>query len=281
MTSMSVHGDYPESEQDEQFPIVKFGHPKDRRVDLKQVQAGLAVSADGGIPVHSRVFGGGAAEVSQVVGAMRDLRKMAGEREFLLVADSKLVSYRNVTALLAARVDFIAPVPASRVAMEVYAALDLEQATVVDWVPERDADKLADQREVHRVREDVHELKGPRKRAPVHRVRWVLVHSTANAAGQRAARDKRLIRAREESETVTRAAGGRHYKTAEKIAAWVGVIATQRRVVSCLRWSITFNEVGMPALDWYFDQEVLDAEAAVVFVVGLRQVLCQRLVPIT
>ncbi|MCW2858230.1 MAG: transposase [Marmoricola sp.] len=68
--------------QDEQYPVVKHGHPKDRRVDLKQVQSGLAMSADGAIPVHARVFGGGAAEVSQVVGAMKDLQAMAGEQKF-------------------------------------------------------------------------------------------------------------------------------------------------------------------------------------------------------
>ncbi|MFD3820812.1 DUF4277 domain-containing protein [Streptomyces sp. NPDC058625] len=39
MTSMSVHGAYPEAGQDEDYPMVKFGHPKDRRVDLKQVRA--------------------------------------------------------------------------------------------------------------------------------------------------------------------------------------------------------------------------------------------------
>ncbi|MER5182600.1 hypothetical protein ABT009_30325 [Streptomyces sp. NPDC002896] len=50
--------------------MVKFGHPKDRRVDLKQVQAGIGVAADGGVPVFSRVLSGGAGEVSQVVGAI-------------------------------------------------------------------------------------------------------------------------------------------------------------------------------------------------------------------
>ncbi|MFE2611161.1 IS1634 family transposase [Streptomyces mirabilis] len=93
MTSMSVHGAYPAEGQDEDFPVIGYGHPKDRRVDLKQVQAGLAVTADGGIPLHARVFDGPAAEVSQVVGAMKDLRTMAGTRDFLMVADSKLVSY--------------------------------------------------------------------------------------------------------------------------------------------------------------------------------------------
>ncbi len=73
MTSMSVDGAYVEEGQDDQFPVIKYGHPKDRRTDLKQIQAGIAAAGDGGIPVHARVFDGGAAEVSQAVGAMKDL----------------------------------------------------------------------------------------------------------------------------------------------------------------------------------------------------------------
>ncbi|WP_405421695.1 hypothetical protein [Streptomyces erythrochromogenes] len=72
------------------------------------------MSADGGIPVHSRLFDGAAAEVRQVVGAMNDLRTMAGTNTFLMVADSKLVSYSNITALLQAGVEFLAPVPAAQ-----------------------------------------------------------------------------------------------------------------------------------------------------------------------
>ncbi|WP_331768001.1 IS1634 family transposase [Embleya sp. NBC_00896] len=263
ITSMSVYGAYPEEDQDEQYPVIKYGHPKDRRVDLKQVQAGLAVSADGGIPVHTRVFGGGAAEVSQVVGAMKDLRVMAGEQKFLMVADSKLVSYSNIAALLQADVPFIAPVPAAQVKDEVYAALDLEQAAVVDWVPDRDAGKDPDRREVYRVLEDVHTLAGPRKRDPVLTVRRILVHSTGNAAGQQAARAKRLAKAAEEMDKLARAAGGRHYKTSDKVAARAGVIAAKRRVASCLRWHVEQDESGSPSLSWHFDQEVLDAEAQV------------------
>ncbi|MGW1753708.1 hypothetical protein [Streptomyces mirabilis] len=79
---------------------IKHGHPKDRRHDLKQIQTGLAVTGDGGIPLLSRVIDGGAAEVSQITDTMNALRATAGPKAFLLVADSKLVSYRNVTALI-------------------------------------------------------------------------------------------------------------------------------------------------------------------------------------
>ncbi|MCX5342509.1 hypothetical protein [Streptomyces atratus] len=77
--------------------------------------------------------------------------------------------------------------------------------------------------------------------------------------GQQAARVKRLTKAAEERDKLARAAGGRHYKTAEKVAARAGVIAAKRRVTACLRWHV--HEAGVPSLEWGFDQDVLDAEA--------------------
>jgi len=113
MTSISLYGAYPAAEED--HPAPAYGHPKDRRTDLKQIQAGIAVAADGGIPVFHRAYDGGAGEVAQVVDAMNHLKALAGSRTFLMVGDSKLISYANVTAMLGAEVTFIAPLAASRV----------------------------------------------------------------------------------------------------------------------------------------------------------------------
>ena len=49
MTSISLYGQYPVVEED--FARPRFGHPKDRRPDLKQIQAGIATAADGAVPV--------------------------------------------------------------------------------------------------------------------------------------------------------------------------------------------------------------------------------------
>src|SRR6266511_4033021 len=89
MTSISLYGVYEEVETG--FAAPKWGKPKDRRPDLKQVQTGLAVSGDGGVPVWHRAFDGGAGEVAQVVGAMEGLKELAGTRKVLLVGDSKLI----------------------------------------------------------------------------------------------------------------------------------------------------------------------------------------------
>ena len=230
---------------------------------MKQVQAGLAVTGDGGIPVFSRVYDGGAWEVAQVVGAMSALEAMAGRRDFLLVADSKLVLVLpNITALINAEVTFVAPAPAAKIPDTLYAGLDPATAQFVDYTADRDTGKAPDQREVYRVLEDAHALAGPRKSDPVIELRRVLVHSSGNAAGQRSARDKRLHKAAEELEKVRAGAGGRYYNTPDKIAARIGVITTTRRVATCLRTTIATDPDGKPTLHWHFDQDILAAEAA-------------------
>lgn len=97
MTSISLCGACDEFEAG--FVEPGHGKPKDDRKDLKEVETGLVVTGDGGIPIFHRAYDGRAAEVAQVVGAMESLRTMAGPREFLLVGDSKLVSYKNLAAM--------------------------------------------------------------------------------------------------------------------------------------------------------------------------------------
>jgi transposase len=262
MTSISLYGAYAQTE--DEFAAPRFGHPKDRRPDLKQVQAGLAVSGDGGIPVLHRAFDGGAGEVNQVVGAMTALKQIAGPRRFLLVGDSKLVSYGNVRDMIAARVEFIAPASKTYVPARVLADLDLQDAVEVDYIAERDKDKPAEQRGRWRVVEDTMSLTGPRKtKDPVLALRRVFVHSTARAAAAASARAKKLDRATGDLNRLGRGLGSRHYPDEKAVAERVTAIGRARRVTTYLRSEIGTNPVtGKPTLTWSFDQTAIDSETA-------------------
>ena len=261
MTSISLYGAYPEADQE--YPAPRWGHPKDRRPDLKQVQAGLAVAADGGIPVFHRAYDGGAGEVAQVTAAMTALKKIAGPRTFLLVGDSKLVSYANAAAMAAAQVAFVAPLAAARVPAGLFAVLPPGAGEQVDYVAARDAGKAAAARASYRVLEDDGmDLRGPRKTDPVVHLRRILVCSSANAAGQAKARANKLAKAAGELDKLVRTAGTRFHPDAEAVAARVQAIAAQRRVGKYLRTAITAGPAGKPALAWHFDQDAIDADAA-------------------
>jgi hypothetical protein len=261
MTSISLYGVCPDP--DEEHPAPRWGHPKDRRPDLKQIQTGLAVAADGGIPVFHHACDGGAAEVAQVTGAMNALKQIAGPRSFLLVGDSKLISYANAAAMAADQVGFVAPLAAARVPAGLFAALPPGAGTEVEYTAARDAGKPAAARGTYRVLEDGGmDIPGPRKSDPVVHLRRILVYSPANATGQAKARALKLAKAAGELDKLVRTAGTRFHPTEDAVAARVQAIAAKRRVRKYLRTAITVSKAGKPVLAWHFDQDALDAEAA-------------------
>jgi transposase len=261
MTSISLFGAYSATE--EGFIEPRFGHPKDRRPDLKQVQAGLAVSADGAVPVWHHAYDGGAGEVAQVIPAMEALSALADQRRFLMVGDSKLVSYPNLAALVEAEVSFIAPASKKYVSARTLAACDTNQAVPVEYVAARDATKDPERRGSYRVLEDSMVITGTRKADPALHLRRIFVYSSARAKAAATARDKKLGRARDDLERLTRGLGGRHYATTEAVKDRLAVIARSRRVKSYLASVVgTDAATGKPSLQWSFDQAAIDAEAA-------------------
>lgn len=262
MTSISLYGDYDTLA--EGFAEPSYGHPKDRRVDLKQIQTGIAVTSDGGVPVFHRGFDGRAGEVNQVVGAMESLRAMCGERRFLMVGDTKLVSYANLAALTDACMTFIAPASKLYVGADVLAAAAKRRSRPVDYVAQRDEHKASADRGRYRVVEDRWEMAPPKGRTgrPV-KLRRVFVWSSADAGAAAKARAKKLERAREDLDSLARGLGGRHYPTPASVQARLNAIATKRRVGDYLRAEVGVSSDAKPTLVWHFDQVSLEAEAAI------------------
>lgn len=260
MTSISLVGDYDSPEAG--FIAPSYGKPKDRRVDRKQVQTGLAVTGDGGIPVFHRAYDGKAGEINQVVAAMEALKKMAVSQKFLLVGDSKLVSYTNLAAIAAAGVTFVAPASKSYVGTEVLASCDKGMAAPVAYVPERHTARTSPaEAPTYLVYEDAMALAGPRKADPVLGLRRVFVWSSGNAQAAVTNRTRKCDRAAADLDKVTRGLGGRYYKTPAQVRAKVDAIARDRRVGDYLRFQVGTDAAGTPTLAWHFDQATIDAEA--------------------
>jgi hypothetical protein len=242
MTSFSLYGacDLP----DEDYPAPAYGHPKDRRTGLLQIQAGIAAAGDGGIPVYARAYSGGDAEISQVTGAMKALKKIAGAKKFLLVGDSKLISYDNVAAIRKARCTFLAPASKLYVKAAELAACDLDRATEVDYVAGRDQHKKnSNPGQIGRwhVLEDNQSFairNSKRKSDPPITLRRIFVHSTARAGAAATSRTKKLTRAKDDLGRLVSGLGGRFYPTQEKVTGRLQQIARDRKVGPYLRYTI-------------------------------------------
>src|SRR6266851_4935387 len=236
MTSFSLHGAYPGADED--YPAPCYGHPKDRREDLLQVQAGIAAAGDGGIPVYHHAYSGGAAEISQVIGAMNGLKKIAGTRKFLLAGDSKLISYDNVAAIGKAGCTFLAPASKTYVKAAELAACDLGKATEAGYVAGRDQHKKTGQPGRWYVLEDDQGFairNSKRKSDPPIRLRRIFVHYTIGTAP-------------------ADGPDGTGPGQGSDQAAGPGPADTWQGSGS--------GRPGKPALTWWFDQAAIDAEAA-------------------
>jgi transposase len=261
LTSISLYGSY--DQVDPVFPMPGYGHPKDRRTDLKQIQTGLAVTADGGIPVWHNVYDGGAGEIAQVVEAMEELRKLAKSPDMLLVGDSKLISYGNVAAMNAQHVRFIAPLGAARVPPDRYASLDKTHATPVDYVALRDRSKPVDQIGTYLVIEDdPMPMTGRRRADPAQHLRRILVHSSALATGAAKNRRQKLARATTDLNKLVRTSGSHYYPDHAAVAAKLAAITTKHRIDAYLDATLTTTHAGKPALTWQFNEDAINAEAA-------------------
>jgi len=215
------------------------------------------------VPVFHRAYDGGAGEVAQVIGAMTSLQQLAGRRQLLLVGDSKLVSYPNLRAMVAAGVGFIAPASKTYVPAGTFTTLDPQAAAPVDYVAVRDQRKPEGRREGFRVLEDTMTLAGKAKRDPVLPLRRVLVWSSARAKAAATNRARKLARARGDLGRLARGLGSRHYPDHAAVTARVRASTTSRKLAGILHAEVgTDPASGKPTLSWHFDQATLDAQAA-------------------
>lgn len=109
-TSVSVYGDADNNQTDKSIRI-SYGHSKKHRSDLKQLVWSLSVSSDHAFPLFQMPFSGNTADVSTYVQQWHKLIELLGERDFLYVADSKLISHKTMAHIQDNQGFFVAPAP--------------------------------------------------------------------------------------------------------------------------------------------------------------------------
>jgi transposase len=118
-TTITFHGDYADAAEEttrggRPTPAITWGHNKDHRPDLKQLLYILTLSDDGGVPVHFRVASGNVTDDATHRESWELLAQIAGRRDFLYVADSKLATAENMAYLHHRGGRFITVLPQTR-----------------------------------------------------------------------------------------------------------------------------------------------------------------------
>jgi transposase len=190
-TTITFHGDYENAAEERTLRgqlrrAITWGHNKDHRPDLKQMLYILTVTRDGAVPVQFRVESGNATDDRSHRSTWDFLCQWTGRRDFLYVADCKLVTTENMAYVHQNGGRFVSVLPRTR--GEDAAFRTLVRQGQARWQPLHD--KVDEHQEVVD-RFSIHEP----ERASAEGYRLIWYHSTRKAECDAHARHHRLERA--------------------------------------------------------------------------------------
>ena len=192
-TTITFHGNYANAAEEgtrggRSTLAITWGHNKDHRPDLKQLLYILTLSDDGGVPVHFRTQSGNTVDDQTHQETWELLCELAGRRDFLYVADSKLATAENMAYLHQRGGRFITVLPQTRGEDKAFRQTlrqgPVSWRTIHEKTDEDDPEKVLDRFSV---------APAPAVTAEGYRLWWY--HSTRKAELDAAARASHLQRA--------------------------------------------------------------------------------------
>ena len=240
-TTITFHGKYEDAEEEDlcsgrRTLAITWGHNKDHRPDLKQLVYILTLSEDGGVPIHFRAASGNTTDDHTHIDTWKLLCELAGRRDFLYVADSKLATADNMAYLHQHGGRFITVLPRTRSEDKDF-RLALRQKKV-SWRTIHE--KIDEEHQRQKVLDCFSVANEPATSAEGYRLLWY--HSTRKAELDASIRASRIQRAtRELDELRQRITLPRtRYRQRSKVAEAVEEILTSREVKDWV--SVTIQE---------------------------------------
>ena len=229
-TTITFHGKYEEAAAEgaragRRTLAITWGHNKDHRPDLKQLVFILTLSEDGGVPLHFRAANGNTTDDQTHIDTWKLLCELAGRKDFLYVADSKLATAENMTYLDQHDGRFVTVLPRTRSEDKAFRKSLREGKTTWRTVYEK-----IDEQDEKKVLDCISVADQPAVSAEGYRLLWY--HSTRKAELDGLARATRLQRATQElDELRQRLASPRtRYRTRSKVAEAAETVLKSREV---------------------------------------------------
>ena len=107
-TDFVVYGNFAKADGEDSILITR-GFNKKGIKGQKQFNQEIAVTADGGVPIMSQTTDGNTADVTRYIPVWREVRKLMGSSDFVIVGDCKLSSEENLLTIAKGKGCFLAP----------------------------------------------------------------------------------------------------------------------------------------------------------------------------
>ena len=166
LTTVELYGAYEVETVEGQpppTPLPAYGRTKSGRKHIKQVQLGLDVTGDGGVPVGHLPLDGNAGEVSSHLENLRLLARTLPKGKLLYISDTKLDAPKNLLAIAARKGQFLCGGALLPNLQDRYLALR-DQLRPVDYFPDSQAKLPPEERDRYEAVEVLGTPGGPGRR---------------------------------------------------------------------------------------------------------------------
>lgn len=267
ITSVELFGAYEQAERAEggeppvppvpPAPLPAYGRTKSGRRNVKQVQLGLNVSGDGGVPLAHATLDGNTAEVTTHLDNLRRLRRLLPAGDLLYVADTKLDTPENLLTVAAGDGRFLCGGVFSPAMQKLYLA-ERKKLRPVDYYPKSQEKLKPEERPRYEAFELPGFLKGQvdGKTVRLH-YRQVFVWSQAKAEQEAATRERHLAKVTGAFEAVQRNLNRYSLKTRDAIVRRLEAARSKYAEGELLGYELSQDREGQFQLKWQVRQQEL------------------------
>ena len=238
------------------IPFPTFGRTKSGRADVKQVQYGLDVLGDGGVPVALLPLSGNTAEARTHVANLVRLQQMFPHEEFLYLGDSKLDTPENLAAAHRTAKGFLCAGVFTQALQDRFREVR-DQLQPIAYCSQADAQRPLEERDQYQACEIDDQVTGIFEGRPVKvKYRLLFVHSSAKAKKQAETRERHLAKIRAEFEQVGTILGKYSLKTEAAIRRRLEQARSKYHEGKFFEYTLTTRR-GKFALSWRIDEVAL------------------------
>jgi transposase len=220
LTTVELYGAYEVEATEGQpppTPLPTYGRTKSGRKHVKQVQLGLDVTGDGGVPVGHLPLDGNAGEVTSHLDNLKLLARTLPRGKLLYISDTKLDVPKNLLAIAARKGQFLCGGVLLQDLQDRYLSLR-DQLSPVDYYPESQAKLPPEKRDRYEAVAVTEHLEGPVDGKAVRLdYRLIFVWSESKARQEAKTRQRHTAKVVAEFEAVQRNLGRYSLKTTETI----------------------------------------------------------------
>jgi len=238
-------------------PLPTYGRTKSGRKHVKQIQLGLNVTGDGGVPISHLPLDGNVGEAPTHLENLRRLRALLPTRKLLYIADTKLDTPENLLTVAAYDGEFLCGGAFAPHLKELFLS-KRRLLRRVDYHPKSQDRLPSEERDEYKAFELTDRLEGMVDGEKVRlRYRQIFVWSEAKARQEAITRERHVAKVREQFEAVERNLNKYSLKTEEAIRRRLEAARAKYDEGALFIYDLTRNRGGQFALTWKLDGKAL------------------------